>query len=214
MYFLIDFENVHNVGLEGFEYLNEEDTVIVFYSPICKTMKKYRMEQIFDSGCEWKIVKLAKAGKNALDFYIATSVGEIFTANPDATIGIVSNDKGFGAVKDYWKARLEPQNKLVQGNSVAVCMSKGYDITGRSGSVKADNNLINMEEEYARYIDNRRVEEKLREAFACSCYEEMIPEIIRIINSETSPKDLYLATIKSFGKKNGLEVYRTLKLCS
>ncbi len=169
---------------------------------------------MLDSGCEWKIVKLAKAGKNALDFYIATSVVEIFTADPDATIGIVSNDKGFGAVKDYWRVRLEPQNKLVQGNTVALCMSKGYDITGRSDSVKAEGNLIDMEEEYAKYVENRRIEEKLRDAFACSGYEKMIPEIIRIINSETSPKDLYLATIKSFGKKNGLEVYRKLKLCS
>ena len=32
MYFLIDFENVRNAGMQGSEYLQPADHVIVFYS--------------------------------------------------------------------------------------------------------------------------------------------------------------------------------------
>ena len=30
MYFLVDYENVNYAGLEGTEYLNKDDTVIIF----------------------------------------------------------------------------------------------------------------------------------------------------------------------------------------
>lgn len=212
MYFLIDFENVHHTGLEGLEYLTDKDTVIIFYGATCEKIKKYRLQQILDSGCEWQIIRLARTGKNALDFYIATNVGEIFTADPNATIGIVSNDKGFRAVKDYWKVRIAPQNKLVQGNSVSICMSNGYDTTGRSKNVKAENDVLDMEQEHSRYAENRRIEAALKEVFSGSSYRKLVPQIMRIINNEPTPKAVYLATIKSFGKKEGLEVYRTLKL--
>lgn len=69
-----------------------------------------------------------------------------------------------------------------------------------------------MEQEHSRYTENRRIEAALKEVFSGSTYRKMVPQIMRIINNEPTPKAVYLATIKSFGKKEGLEVYRTLKL--
>ena len=46
MYFLIDYENVNGVGMEGTEYLREDDEVLVFYSDKCGKMVSYRIEDI------------------------------------------------------------------------------------------------------------------------------------------------------------------------
>ena len=46
MYFLIDYENVNQAGLEGTEFLNKDDTVIVFFSKSCKNIISYRMNEI------------------------------------------------------------------------------------------------------------------------------------------------------------------------
>lgn len=211
MYFLIDFENVHNTGLEGLEYLTKDDTVNIFYSTVCEKIKRCRLAQILDSGCNWEINKLAHTGKNALDFYIATSIGEIFASEPNACVGIVSNDKGFRAVKDYWKVRLAPQNRLVQGNNVSICMSNGYDLSGRSEMVKEDIDVVSIEDEYAKFLERKRVENTINDCFVGTVHERLIPEIMKIISNEASPKAKYIATIKSFGKKEGLEVYRIIR---
>lgn len=212
MYFLIDFENVNYAGLEGLEYLDKDDTLIIFYSAACDKIKEYRLQQIINSGCNWEINRLARTGKNALDFYIATSVGEIFSTDSNATIGIVSSDKGFRAVKDYWKSRLNPKNRLVQGNSVAVCMSHGHDTTRRRSVVRKQNSTVDIKEQHSKYIENRRIELSLKAYFGETEYAAIIPQIMNIIKNEKNPKAVYLATLKSFGKKAGLQVYRTLKL--
>lgn len=62
---LVDYENVHGSnGLKGTEYLNEKDTLVIFYSQSCGKIRYDFMEGIEASGCEFRICKLLKVGKN------------------------------------------------------------------------------------------------------------------------------------------------------
>lgn len=76
MYFLIDFENTGSSGLKGVEYLTEEDRICIFFSQCCGKIEKGLLRRIMESRCEIDGVKLARNGKNALDFYIASRLGK------------------------------------------------------------------------------------------------------------------------------------------
>lgn len=41
MLFLVDYENVGNIGMKGCHYLNASDHVIVFYSDAKKNMERH-----------------------------------------------------------------------------------------------------------------------------------------------------------------------------
>ena len=73
---LVDYENVSTSdGLKGVEYLNEKDTLILFYSQCCEKIRAEYIDMIEKSQCEFRTYKLARTGKNALDFYIAVECG-------------------------------------------------------------------------------------------------------------------------------------------
>ena len=76
--FLIDFENTRSRVLQGTEYLLSDDFVTIFYSQACLLIEHGRFRQIEESGCGLDIYKSQSKGKNALDFYIAFRIGEIY----------------------------------------------------------------------------------------------------------------------------------------
>ena len=68
---LVDYENVNGSnGLKGADALCADDTLIIFYSNCCGKIRCDYLQNIKDSGCEFRVVKLKGSGKNALDFYI------------------------------------------------------------------------------------------------------------------------------------------------
>lgn len=73
---LVDYENVSGSnGLKGADALCEKDTLIIFYSNCCTRIRYDHMQDIIESGCKFRVIKLKGAGKNALDFYIAAECG-------------------------------------------------------------------------------------------------------------------------------------------
>ena len=80
MYFLVDFENVHSEGLRGVEFLKKSDSLTLFFSQAAHVCESRYLKEIVDSGCSFDTCKLARTGKNGLDFYIATRVGEFYGA--------------------------------------------------------------------------------------------------------------------------------------
>jgi phosphatidate phosphatase PAH1 len=59
------------------DVLNKGDTLIIFFSGNCGKIRTDYMQQIKESQCQFRAVKLKTAGKNGLDFYIATECGII-----------------------------------------------------------------------------------------------------------------------------------------
>ena len=98
---LVDYENVSGSnGLKGADALCEKDTLIIFYSNCCTRIRYDHMQDIIESGCKFRVIKLKGAGKNALDFYIAAECG-VMSERGEDEIAIISNDKGFQAVIDF-----------------------------------------------------------------------------------------------------------------
>ena len=97
LHFMIDLENTRSAGLQGAEYLTAADQVTIFYSKACVQITFGRMQELLASGCGMEVCRLVNTGKNALDFYIASRIGEVYGQGFEGTIAIVSNDKGFRA---------------------------------------------------------------------------------------------------------------------
>lgn len=211
MYFLIDYENVNYAGLEGTEFLEKGDTVSIFFSGVSDKIVAYRMQDIERSGCNLEICKLQNVRKNALDFYIASKVGEIFAVEKDAKIAIISADKDYRSVLDYWTPRLSVPRQLVRCKTLAKAICHVNGEGARKVLVHERMKILDLQTEYGRYEERKRIANEITVLFAGTDYEALISQIVDMVISTDKPKILYLTSLKSFGKKDGTEVYRKIK---
>lgn len=211
MYFLIDFENIVNEGLKGAQYLLKEDSVIIFYSVSCEQIRQGSLYQLMESSCYLDICKLKKPGKNALDFYIATKIGAIFGGGYSGKVAIVSKDQGFGAVRDYWRNKEKPSREVILGDTIEKCILSANENRTRTEEIREQLKPVKLEIEFAKYQERIKIRKILEEAFLGSRYEEYMEEIQNLFQKQSGKKILYLDSIKTLGKKDGLEIYRKMK---
>ena len=215
MLFMIDYENVGNAGMRGCNYLNTQDHVIVFYSEAKKHMEHRALEAVSGSGCTFEICKLCKTGKNALDFYIATRLGELFGEGYEGIAVIVSNDSGFQAVRDYWEKRAAHKRKVVLSNCIEDGIVSGNENNERTRELRRLREKLAIGGYYSAYTERMRIKTVLRKIFEGTQYESKIEEIQNMLDGkEKSSKIIYLDSLHLFGRKGGLEVYNKIKACN
>ncbi|MGN0336868.1 MAG: PIN domain-containing protein [Lachnospiraceae bacterium] len=214
--FLVDYENVFaHVGLKGVEFLNSSDSLTIFYSKTCQNIRKDEMEAILQSGCEFKTYKLVQTHKNGLDFYIAAEAGAV-AENGETQIAIISNDKGFHAALDFLKMKYG-----VKG----LCVSKAPSIETAITTLNASNDAVrraqlhnrmstlDLGQEYARYEERNAFKARIKAVLAGTDYEERTSEIIQYMSDHKSAprRELYTGSLHSFGRIDGMAIYRILK---
>lgn len=211
MYFLIDFENVGDEGLKGAQFLLEEDMVIIFYSQACEKIRQGNLSQIMDSFCRLDICKLKKPGKNALDFYISTKIGEIFGNGYLGKAAIVSKDHGFFAVRDYWKSHGAGAREVILGATLEQCILSANENRPRTAQIRELLKPVRLDTEFARYQERMRVRKILEDTFADSGFEDHLGAIQNLFENQPSRKVLYLDSLKTFGKRDGLAIYHMMR---
>ncbi len=195
VYFLVDFEN----------------TVILFYSQVCEQIQQGLIRQIMDSACCLEICKLKKQGKNALDFYIATRVGAVFGTGYGGKLAIVSRDQGYTAVRDYWRCRAVPPREVILGPALENCILSANENLERTARVRDQLKKVKLETEFAVYKERMKVRKTLDQVFADTGYQEQMEAIQSLFEKQSGKKVLYLDSVKTFGKKDGLEIYRRMR---
>ena len=113
IHFMVDLENTGSRGLQGVEYLESDDRITIFYSQSCLKIERGKLQQIAEAGSKLSICRLQNVGKNALDFYIASRIGEVYGKGYEGLTAIVSNDKGFKAIQDYWQNCALLQRRII-----------------------------------------------------------------------------------------------------
>lgn len=214
MYFLIDFENVRNAGMRGSEFLLPEDHIIVFYSDNTPVMEQRHLINIQDSGCGFEAYKLLMKRKNGLDFYIATKVGELFGANRCTSAVLVSNDNGFQAIRDFWQTCSGTKNRVAISDSIEHGVIVAGENSERANRIRAYRKALNISNFYAAYRENHRLQQILRDTFSNTAFADRLKDIEAIVKTGTSPRIIYLDSLRHFGRKDGQEVYRLLKACT
>lgn len=116
MFYLVDFENVSNMGLNGLENLTEEDTVIIFYSKNANKLSINNHIKLEASKAKKEYVEAKLGTKNALDFQLATYLGALITHNDNDYYAIISKDEGYRAILEFWGERKVIINMYVDLN--------------------------------------------------------------------------------------------------
>ncbi len=211
IHFIIDFENTGNQGLQGAGYLSGEDSVTIFYSKSNYNIERGRFQEIQDAHCKFDICKLKKPGKNALDFYIASRVGELYGSGYRGTVIIVSNDKGFEAVRDYWKSCAAHGRSVIIRPNIERGILASNENSIRFQKVRKRLEGVNLETEYLRYEERMKIRGLLEDGFGDTKYQNDIEEILNMVEKERSKKIVYLNSLKNFGRKDGLAIYNKVK---
>ena len=213
---LVDYENVSTTdGLKGVEYLNEKDTLIVFYSQCCEKIRAEYIAMIEKSQCEFKTYKLVRTGKNALDFYIAVECG-FLGANGEKQISIISRDKGFSAVSDFFQIKQgmdEVAVRIAPNIETALLALTAADDAERRKIIKEKSKPLNIEAEQARIKEHRAFVDKIVKTFAGTVYEKKTDNILRFVEKRDIkvPKQLYTGSLHEFGREDGRAIYQMLK---
>lgn len=213
---LVDYENVYPTdGLRGTQYLTRNDVLYLFYSQCCGQIKAKYMEDIKKSGCCFQIYKLAKSGKNALDFYIASECGAL-SEKGEKEIAIISRDKGLSAVSDFIREKTgNSEIVIVRAPDIEEGLEKinAFNNAERSKILKDKNKMLDLGQEYVKYCEYYAFREKIITAFQGTEYETMIDKVIELVEGkkEMCKKELYTGSLHKFGKNAGRTIYGVLK---
>ena len=192
-YFLVDYENVNVAGLNGVSNLTEIDTVIIFYSVNADTLTFEMHNQINDSKATFKFQKILLKEKNALDFQLCSYLGFLIRdtltdENPDNNYFIVSNDKGYSILPDYWKkfgvnlkivGNLSQNEPKITQPKISQPADNPNDLETALNKILKDKNEIT---EVAKFVINAKTRTEINN-FLC----------------------------KKFGNQKGGETYRAIK---
>lgn len=145
MIILVDYENTHQSGMEGYWYLDGTDKLVLYYSDVKSAMPKACVKTLKARGVDVKLVKLQAKRDNALDMYIAASTG--IYAEQHQKICIVSKDKGYQAVRDFWS--MVKGTEILLGETIEQCMLHSTDMTDpRIQQVREQHQKANLVDEF------------------------------------------------------------------
>ena len=213
---LVDYEIVNGSnGLKGTDVLCRDDTLIIFYSKNCGKIRYDYMQEIKESGCEFRVIKLKGTGKNALDFYIAAECG-IISERGENEIAIISNDKGFQAVIDFFGADQNAnQIQIVKAGNIenALTLFHAPEDAERRKKIQNRKLLLDLSAESARIEESNRIKKELKNILIGTEYECKSAEIIDFVSAKRhqGKKALYTGALHQFGRKDGRKIYQLLK---
>lgn len=101
--YMIDYENVKTGGLNGISRLTEADKVIIFYSENANRITFDLHKRLMECKASIEYREVSVGGHNALDFQLVTYLGFLIAQDKDGQYLIISNDRGFEYVVNFWR---------------------------------------------------------------------------------------------------------------
>jgi len=184
MYFMIDYENVRTAGMRGVEYLCPSDHVLLFYSGSVPNMQKRLLDAIKKSGCEFEAYKLVQIRKNGLDFYIGARLGEIFGQGCKDVAVIVSKDKGYEALIDYWAKRSPVRRRVILRDTIEKGIATANLGDQRTRFLFEQRNMTDIDTYFAEYRESLDLRKQLENAFVNAGFAEQTPEVEDILKNQ------------------------------
>jgi|GEM_PF-6095899 len=100
---LVDFENVQKLQ---FDLIGDTSVAIhLFVGEKQGTVSISLLEDLLAlrPTCTIKLIRAKATGKNSLDFVLATTLGQLISAEPEGYFHILSKDKGYNASVDHFR---------------------------------------------------------------------------------------------------------------
>lgn len=103
--YLVDYSNTGYSGLNGIEELDNSSDVIIFYGENAESIPIEFFRRFIECKAEISFYPIESGDKNIINFQISTYIGYILGDDKNAECCIVSGDRGFEAVRNFWKAK-------------------------------------------------------------------------------------------------------------
>lgn len=186
--FFIDTENVGLRWIFLLEKVNKGDKVLIFYTDKSPNVSFFLLNQILTSKARVECIQCTNGSANALDFQLVTELGRRIKnsrRNPCQFI-IVSGDKGFDAVVDYWSFR-------------------SYDILRENCAV--DKNLdrnLSVRQNYEQRLKNIPIEDEY--------IKVLLPILVGGMRKDQKNRKqtIYMGICKKYGVTDGAALYRRI----
>ena len=136
-YYLVDYENVKTDGLKDLTGVKAEDVVILFYSDQCKNITLDIMDRMVKRNIKFSFCKVTTGVKNALDFQLSSHLGYLIGKDKEAKYYIVSNDKGYDCLCEYWSKKNITVERII---------FKGKESQGKTSEKKETKKKSKVEE--------------------------------------------------------------------
>ena len=208
-YYLIDFENVGVAGLTGLYLPGDDSEIRVFLSNAAHQANEEVMQDAIASKAVIDSFYCSVSGNNSMDFQIAAYAGALLERTDTTRISIISADQGYLSVIDYGrKVRKSIPIYLARSILEAYAAYQAGFAKREYGKGKksVDFKQIIDEVKIRRQNDNEKIME-LEEAFG----RENSLKALRIWNANPVARSRYREMIRSFGMKDGVQIYRLCK---
>lgn len=187
-YYLIDYENVHDSGFVGIETLEKKDHIHIFSTANARLNVK-------DLALN-KDVKIsfhsAPAGKESLDLCLASTLGYLIAETKrKAIFVIVSKDKGYDHVINYWKS--DKNIVVVRRECIAT--------------PPIQNELL-----LAKKVLCEKVQRTLADSDIDSNAINRTAAIVsKNFTQQHRKRQVYLTLLSTYGQAQGLKLYKIIK---
>ena len=104
IYYLIDFENVNENGLNGFENIGNDSKIIIFYTDRCKNISM----DFLSSNTKKSLFSFFKVpmSDQSLDMHLVSYLGYLIGKDQEEKkFIVVSKDKDFDNIINFWKEK-------------------------------------------------------------------------------------------------------------
>lgn len=224
-YFLIDFENMPISDGTYLEGMHSGDVIIIFYSDMCNEISLDLLETADRLNVECHYQKANIGTKNALDFQLSSYLGYLIGKGTlNARYHIVSKDKGYDCLCNYWRSQNIPVDRITFAKPDTFLID-GISIIPITGEPQYQKQSA-FDTDSATDISKKKKtkKEKQKSGKQCSLAEieaalsddldllEDCEELLAIINQYKSRTEIHTALSKKFrdSKKSGT-AYKKLK---
>ncbi|WP_173473075.1 PIN domain-containing protein [Eubacterium ruminantium] len=139
--YLVDFENVHDSGINNPESLNKNDSIYIFYTNENDKLSTSTVSGLKKSNCEYELISVP-SGDQSLDMHLVSFLGFLIGKHltEDVSYSIISKDKDYNNIVDYWKnefgisiSRCDTLPSATNNRTVQQTNNKTQIITQKSG---------------------------------------------------------------------------------
>ncbi|MBQ9698798.1 MAG: hypothetical protein IJV46_09675 [Acidaminococcaceae bacterium] len=187
-HYLIDYENRHNNAFIGIETLTKKDHMHVFSTANARL-------NVSDLALN-KDVKIkfhsVPAGKESLDLCLVSTLGYLISESKRNTVFvIVSQDRGFDHVINYWK--IDKNVVIVRRDCIATP-------------------AIQNEQQLAKKLLCEKVQRVLADAdIDGNAINRTAAIVSKNFTQQHRKKQVYLTLLSTYGQAQGLKLYKIIK---
>lgn len=198
-YYLLDFENVNSDGLAGCDRLTETDHIIIFFT---RNAMKINMADIANhGGSELRMIEIP-AGKQSTDIHIGSYLGYLagIYENKECCIVIVSKDKDFDNVIQFWEARTNIKISRVPQIREASTRS---DTSEKNGTKVDGTQKTKLNVDIMQTLSKAGFESEI-----VNCVASIV---VKNVDAEKGKQQIYRSIISKYGQNKGLNIYNHIK---